>query len=113
MDNFIATIQSVAYAIKVTSLGIVRHDASWGFVTGFCTATGLYAFITSENPRNLPSILTKDPQTSFSQVAPRGDSGTFLLSYTAFQREYNRVRIVFYLALFAFLILIGISLLRY
>lgn len=113
MDNFIASLQSVAYAIKVTSLGIVRHDATWGFVTGFSTATGLYAFITSENPRNLPAILTKDPQTSFSQLAPRETGGTFEVSYTSFQREYNRVRIVFYLALFAFLILIAIALLRY
>ncbi|MBI5654560.1 hypothetical protein HZC53_02845 [Candidatus Uhrbacteria bacterium] len=113
MDNFLATIQSIAYAIKVTSLGIIRHQASWGFITGFSTATGLYAFITSENPRNLPAILTKDPQTSFSQLAPRAEGGTFQVSYTAFQREYNRVRLVFYLALFAFLILIAIAMLRY
>ena len=113
MDNFLATIPSVMYAIKITFLGVIRHDATWGFITGFTTATGLYALISSENPRNLPTMLTQPASQSFSQLAPRGEKGTFLVSYTAFQREYNRVRIVFYLALFAFMVLIAIAMLRF
>lgn len=112
MNTFVLALESVGHAIRVTFVSLAYHDATWGFLTGFATATGLYAIITSENPRHWPSMLTKSPHESFQSSAKRAPDGSFLVSYTAFQREYNRVRTVFYLAFLALLIVVIISLLR-
>lgn len=113
MDTVIPALQSVGHAIHLTLVEIALQDATWGFVTGFLAATGIFAVITSENPSHLPILLTRSEYASFNQVAPRSEDGRFTASYTAFEREYNRVRIVFYLALFAFLVVVAIALLRY
>jgi len=112
-DVLLPALQSVGHAIRIVTIEFAYHDATWGFITGFTTATGLYTVITSNNPQHIPSILTKSPPDSFSAVAKRESDGSILVSYTEFQREYNRVRTVFYLALFAFLILVIVSLLHY
>ncbi len=99
--------------MRVTFLGLARHDASWGFVSGFLTATGLYAIITSENPSHVPTMLLNTEHESFNRIAPREPNGRIVVSYTAFQREYNRVRVLFYLALLAFLLIVVIAMLRF
>jgi hypothetical protein len=113
MDNLLPALQSVGHTIRITFRAIAMHDASWGFLTGFFTATGLFAVIMSENPRHLPILLTKSSQKSFEMLAARDIQGTFCASYTSFQREYNRVRSIFYLSLLAFFVVVSIALLRY
>jgi len=112
MTNFLLALRSVEYAIRVTFIGFIYNEAVWGFAVGFASATVIYAFFLSENPRFIPLFLTKTASTSFTKVAERDPSGKYLASYTSFQKEYSRVRIAFYFALLAFLLIILVSLLR-
>lgn len=112
MDNFTLGVQSAAYAIRLTFFSFIFNEAVWGFAVGMATATIIYAFFLSENPRNIPLFLTKTAPTSFTRIAERDVSGKFLASYTAFQKEYSRVRIAFYFALLAFLLVVVVAMLR-
>ena len=113
MDNFSSAVLSVGYAIRATLLALIRADATWGFFAGFLITTGLYAIIMSDNPRHIPLMLSKSAQDSFAEIHERGDDGRFCISYTAFQREYNRVRTAFYLALFALLVMVIVAMFRF
>lgn len=112
MDNFIQGVQAAAFTIRITFYSFILNEGVWGFGVGFATATIIYAFFLSENPRYIPLFLTKTAPISFSRVAERDPGGKFLESYTSFQKEYSRVRIAFYFALLAFLLIILVALLR-
>lgn len=113
MDNFLEGLQSAGHLISLSFMTVVHHDATWGFLTGFTMATGFYAVIVSENPRHLPIILTKPPAASFQKINRREQNSGYQVSYTAFQHEYNRVRIVFYVAVAALLAVVAVALLKY
>lgn len=113
MDNFLEALQAAGHLIRITFMTVVRHDATWGFLTGFTMATGFYALIVSEDPRHLPVILTKPTVASFQTINRREDNFGYQVSYTAFQREYNRVRIVFYVAVAAFLAVVTVAILKH
>jgi len=113
MNNFLAALQSAGHLIRLTFMTVIRHDATWGFLTGFTMATGFYAVIVSENPRNLPIILTTPPAASFQKINHKEANRGYQASYTAFQLEYNRVRLVFYVAVAAFLAVVAVALLKY
>lgn len=112
MSNFLLALQSAEYAIRLTLASFIYNEGVWGFGVGFAAATIIYAFFLSENPQHIPTYLTKTAASSFTQVAQRDASGKFLASYTAFQKEYSRVRIAFYFALLAFFLIILVALLR-
>ena len=113
MENFVFGLQALASDIKITTLALLRHQMMWGFGVGFVASTMVHAFVVTDNPRQIPAMLTRDTRDSFISVMPQAPDGTYQVSYTAFQRDYNRVRIIFYSLLLAFLAVVGIALLRY
>mgnify|MGYP001579194709 CR=1 FL=1 len=113
LENFAFGIKALAYSIAFTVYAFLHHPVLWGFAIGFGASTLIHAFIVSDNPRAIKHILTKPAPDSFKRVAPRLADGTYCIPYSQFQREYNRVRIVFYSAFLVFLGVIGIALLRY
>jgi len=113
MDNFFSALLSVGHALRTTLLGLALQDATWGFLAGFLATTGIFAVILSENPRHIPILLSSSAQDSFLRLAARDADGQFCISYTSFQREYNRVRIAFYLAVFALLVIAIIAMVRF
>lgn len=112
-NNFIFGLKAIALSIKFTILALIHHPMMWGFAIGFGASTLIHAFIISDNPRQIPMILRKPAPDSFKRLAPRLADGTYCIPYTQFQREYNRVRIVFYSTFLTFLGVIAIALVRY
>jgi hypothetical protein len=113
MENFIFGLQNSAYAIHHTILIIVRHQVVWGVALGIGIATLIHLLVSVEDPRHLPHMLTRSASASFDKLAPRNPDGTYQMSYSHFEHEYNRLRFVFYSAVLVFLIIVCISLLRY
>lgn len=113
MENFIFGLQNIAYNISNTIFAIMRQHLVWGFAIGFGISTMVHLFLMTENPRHIPTILFHKQAKSFSQLAPRDANGSFQISYTQFQAEYNKTKTLFYLTLCAFLGVVIIALLRY
>ena len=113
MDQFTFSVQALATSLKLTTLALLRHQVMWGFSLGFVASTLVYAFIVSENPRSLPTLLTQNERDSFLALANKTPQGTFKTSFLNFQREYNKMRFIFYTAVLAFLVVVAIALLRY
>lgn len=112
MENFIFGVQALGLSIRMTVIALINHPLMWGFGFGFLTSTIIHLFITTDVPRAIPLMMTRGVAESFQKIAPRDEKGAYELSYTAFQKEHSRVRIAFYSAFLAFLVVIGITLLR-
>lgn len=113
LENFAFGLQAIAHSLTINVGALLHHPMLWGFAIGFSASTFIHAFIVSDNPRAIPQMLTKPALDTFKRVSPRLPDGTYCIPYSQFQREYNRVRIVFYSTFFAFLTVVGIALLRY
>jgi hypothetical protein len=113
MNNFLAGVKSVAYSMNVSIQAMIRQQIVWGIVMGFALSTMIHVIIASENPRHVPHMLAHNKQAAFQKLAQKNAEGGYTTSYLQFQREFNRVRIVFYTALAAFLIVVLIGLLQY
>ncbi len=113
MENFIYGLSAFAYSIRLTILSLLRHQLIWGFAIGFFVSTIIHLFVATDAPRTIPTIITKRPEESFTKFAARSPEGTYLSSFTAFQKEYNRVRVVFYSMLLALLLVILTLLIRF
>lgn len=113
MDNFIFGAQNVAYNIKITLISLFQHQMVWGFAIGFSASTIIHLFIIADRPKDIPQIIRKSAPESFAALAKRDKKGTYQMSYSGFQNEYNRVRVLFYSSLLIFLIIIAIALIRY
>ncbi|MBU1167126.1 hypothetical protein KKC60_01815 [Patescibacteria group bacterium] len=113
MDNFIFSLQNIAYNINITISALLRHQLIWGFALGFAASTLIHLFVITSNPRMLPTLITKKPAESFASLSTRNKKGTYDVPYSAFKREYDRVRIVLYSVLLAFLVVVIIALVRY
>ncbi len=113
MDNFTFSLQALATSLKLTTLALLRHQVMWGFALGLVASTLVYAFVASENPRCIPAMMTRDERDAFMALAVRSPQGTYKTSFLSFQREYNKIRFIFYTALLAFLLVVAIALLRY
>lgn len=112
MDNFLFGLQALASTIHITIIALINHPLVWGFGIGFLISTVIHMLIITDVPHAIPFMVVSGPAESFLKIAPRDAKGAFQLSYTAFEKEHLRVRIAFYLALVAFLFVVGISLLR-
>lgn len=113
MDNFIFAAQNTAYNIKITLVGLFQHQMVWGFAIGFSASTIIHLLIIADRPRDIPQIIRKSAPESFVALATRDAKGTYQSSYSAFQDEYNRVRVLFYSSLLIFLLIVAVALIRY
>ena len=112
MENFFYGIQGIGETIRITLIALANHPIMWGFGFGFLTSTFIHLFIVTDIPHAIPTMVMRGSVESFTKYAPRDAGGTYALSYAAFQREHTRVRIVFYLAMTAFLAVVILALLR-
>lgn len=113
MDNFIFGIQNLAMNLNNTLFSLMRHQLVWGFAFGFAASTLIHFFVILDHPKYFPSFVRKPASECFVGIAPRKKDGTFEISYVAFQREYNRIRVVFYSTLMSFFLALTIVLLRF
>lgn len=113
MVNFLFGVQALANYMAFLVRAMVYQPILWGFSIGFTASTMFYAFISSEDPRRIPHIITNPLHTSYAYASPQDQNGSYTLSYVHFQEEYNRVRIAFYGAVIAFLLVIAIALVQF
>lgn len=113
MQNFIFGLQNIAYSIQLTLTLMLRQQLIWGFVLGFAASTLVHLIVLSDHPEQLRYMLTQTAPESFLQLTDRQPNGTYTASYSYFRREHNRVRIIFYSTIFAFLVVVAIALLKY
>ncbi|MBI4272962.1 hypothetical protein HY621_03870 [Candidatus Uhrbacteria bacterium] len=112
MENFIFGMQGLAHTIRPTVVAVINHPLMWGFGIGFLASTCIHLFIITDIPHAIPTMLSKGLAESFQKIAPRGERGEYLLSFTEFQKDHARVRIAFYLALSTFLFVVALALLK-
>lgn len=113
MENSIYALQSVALAIKGTILPLIQHPMIWGFAIGFGASTMIHLFLMSDNPRQLPTMISNNVTTSFDKLAPRNQEGSYSISYTEFSKQYSKVRMTFYSMVMAFFLLVVVAIVRY
>lgn len=113
MDNFFFGLQSIAINMRQTLLALIQNQIIWGFIIGFAGSTIIHLFISTEQPKHIPHILTKEVSSAFTKVAKRNASGMFLTSYTKFEQDYHRTRALAYTVILAFLAVMVIALVRY
>lgn len=113
MNTLIAGFASAGSSLNHYLNIFIRQQLVWGFVLGFAAAAFLSLLVMTDNPRALPHLLTRSPSVSFSKLTQRDPHGTFQFSYSAFQREYHRVRLAIYGILAVALIALILSLFRY
>lgn len=113
MENFLFGIENIAYNINSTTLALLRHPLVWGFILGFSASSLIHLFVITDRPTMIPQMLRKKPKESFETIAKSDESNTYLISYTKYRQDVNKVRIVFYSALLAFLVVVIITLIRF
>lgn len=112
MENFLFGIESIGDNINDTTIALLRHPLVWGFVLGFGASALVHFFVVVEKPGTLPKMLSKKPADVFQEIQQMNKDGTYDVSYSKFQREVNRVRIIFYSVVLAFLVVVIITLLQ-
>jgi len=111
--NFIFSLQNIAANISNSSSLLIRNQLFLGFLLGYGIATVMYLFLVTENPRHVPTMILNSKSDSFQKISSRDGNGKFLLSYTTFEKDFNRLRIVIYSLLTIFLVIVAIALLFY
>lgn len=113
MDNFIFSIVSAGHIIHYTLKSLIMNEATGGFLIGFIGAGIIAMLVITEHPKRIPLILAHSPSDSFKKVMKKGKKGTYFVSYSAFQREYNRIRVVFYSMLTMFFVVVIFAFIKY
>lgn len=106
MNNFIEGMVAIILGLKGTLIRVTDYPLFWGFATGFLTSTLVHAFMMTDSPRQVPTVLFNDKSTSFEKLYPRRDDGTYTKSYAEFSRTAMRTKVIFSLAGFIVLALI-------
>ena len=112
MENFFFGIESIGANINDTIIVLLRHPLVWGFVLGFGASALVHFFVVIDKPGTLPKMLSKNPVTAFQEIQETNKSGVYNTSYSNFRLEVNRVRIIFYSVVLAFLIIVIITLIK-
>ncbi len=113
MNNFFLQVHVVGRSIHYTIVSFINNPAVWGFLLGLCGAAIVMIILISENPAVVKLMLSHSPSDSFVKIVTRNVRGTYSTSYTSFEREYNRIRILFYSSALIFLLIIVVAMIKY
>lgn len=100
-------IEAITLHLKSILISFFYHQLVLGFVIGFIAATGIYALLLAEEPKHIPIILAHKQNVCFQKIATKNPDGTYATSYTEFEKNYNRVKTLFYASVLVFLLIIG------
>ncbi len=110
-DNFTYGIYAIVLQMKSMLASLIFHEITLGFGFGFLAATGIYVILLAEEPAHIPLILAHKPNVCFEKIASRSENGTYQTSYTEFQKMYDKIKVLVYSSILAFLVLASIVLL--
>jgi len=111
--NFFYGLQNIAGNISQSARILIHNQLFVGFIAGFIVAAIMYLFIITENPHHVPTMLLNSKSDSFQKISDRTVEGKFVSSYTAFEKDFNRLRLVVYSLFLVFLTVVSISIAFY
>lgn len=112
MENFIFGIQSITTGMAQSIISVSQYSLFWGFGFGFFVSTLMHAFLITDNPRQVPSMLLRSPAKGFEQLHEKGQSGTYEVSYSSYMKKATHVKFVFGIALTVFAIIVLVAMLQ-
>lgn len=98
VDNFFFGMQAVLASVIDTLRIVSSYTMFIGFIIGFLAASVVHALLTAERASHVPSMLFRDPATSFSKVHPAAADGTYLNSYKDYASNVEKMKTVFYMS---------------
>lgn len=109
LENVTLGVEASFRLFTANLITFISHELVIGFTIGFIAATGIYSLLLVEEPKHIPLILAHRRNICFEKIAVKDVDGTYLTSYTEFEKTYNRVKILFYASVLTFLLLLGWS----
>lgn len=114
MENFLLGLQAIAHSMRVTLVTLVSQPLLWGFGLGVAASLGISAILLAGSPRHAYHMMTKPAERCYGLLCRLpGARRRVTREYHEFCREHHRIRTLFYAAVLALLIVVGIALLRY
>lgn len=93
MDNFLLGLRAVLGELKNTVAHLGNYPLLWGFAFGFLTSTIVHAFLMTEHPGQIRTVLFEDKAKGFEKLFPPKEGGSFGKSYTEYSRMVDRTKI--------------------
>ncbi len=104
---------AIARDIALFVSDISQNSFVLGFTLGAIVTALITGFILSENPRHIPLILRYSKKDSYAHITKRNQHHHYNSSFEEFVKVYSRIRIVFYLLLTSFFIMITTMVVMY
>ncbi len=110
MSNFVFAIHAIIKDMRVFLQSFIYNKGLVGFVFGIFIAATVTAFILTKDPRALPIMLRYSQMDSFMKVVEkkkkRKKEGTITLPFSKFIKVYTQVRMLFFVAIISFFVMI-------
>lgn len=112
MENFIKGLQAIFGEAGNTLSAVTDYPLFWGFAVGFFTSTIVHAFLMTDHPQQVSTVLFQEKAKGFETLYPAKPNGTFTKSYSDYSKMADRVKTLFLIATFILTLLIFIAILR-
>jgi len=106
MNNFFLGLRAVLGEGRDTIGRVSDYPMFWGFAAGFLTSTITHAFLITDNPRQMPTVLFDDKSKGFEKLYPKREDGSYGKSYSDYSRMADRAKTTVLIAIFITTILI-------
>jgi hypothetical protein len=106
MDNFLGGFHAVILGLKDSLSQVTNYPLFWGFTLGFLTSTIVHAFLMSDHPKNLPTMLFTEQSKSFEALYAKSEDGTYAKSYSEYSKMVRHIKILSLIAVSLILVLI-------
>ena len=110
MENIWFGLQNIFLNMGQVISVLIAQPALWGFVAGFGVSTIIHLLVVADNPQAAAQMVTQELTSSYMKLAHRKSDGTFGTSFSQFEKEYNRVRLIFFSAMLALLVTVVLEL---
>ena len=111
MQNFLLGLKAVLGGARDTLSQIGSFPMFWGFAIGFLVSTVAHAFLITDRPSHVSTVLFADKSRGFEKLYPRKTDGTFGKSYADYSRMAERIKTSFLIAIFIMTALILVAVL--
>lgn len=113
MDNFLGGFHAVMLGLVDTMAQVADYPLFWGFAVGFLTSTIVHAFLLTDHPRDIPTVLFQEKAKGFEQLYAPEKGSTYTKSYAEYSKTAHRTKLLFLIAASIVLLVVGIVLIKY
>lgn len=98
MDNFLGGFHAVILGLMNTIAQVMDFPLFWGFATGFVTSTVVHAFLLSDHPRDVPTVLFQEKAKGFESLYAPVKGSAYTKSYAEYSKTAHRTKLLFLIA---------------